>query len=393
MSVYYKWYRSLFGCTRLKIDGEAETVINELSRRHIYFWGTSIDSDGKFTLYGSVLSADKIIQAVTFLGFDVEVIDRKGIPFFFEKYKKRYGIIVGVILAWAILFLSSLTVWEVRVAERSGEDSKEICALLEECGLKMGTFLPSLNVREVENQFLLNNPQYSFLAVNVYGTVANIEVRRASQKTEAEDKSKLCNVIAKKEGVIISVEAYGGTPVVKKGERVSVGDLLISSYMEGSFGVVRYVHAYGKVTATVNYEYKVDIPLKLETTVLTGRETEKTSFRLLCFSGKLYGDEKSPYVKSRVESTKERVCVFGIKLPLEVERLVYYEEEKTEKTITEKEAERKALTDYEQYKARELKGELISEAYEFTLDEEKNVLTLKAVISVAEDIGEKEFIE
>ena len=57
---------------------------------------------------------------------------------------------------------------------------------------------------------------------------------------------------------------HGGSPAVKKGDKVSAGDMLISSFMEGSFGVIRSVHAYGKVMASVNYEYVTEIPFEFE---------------------------------------------------------------------------------------------------------------------------------
>ncbi len=393
MSVYYKWFRGFFGCSKIKIEGMAEKILNVLSEREIYFWGTQVDEDGNLYVFGSVFSAGRIVETALELGLKADVVQRVGLPFVFEKYKKRYGIMVGAVLAWAILFLSSLTVWEVRVASRSGEDPQKICALLEECGLKMGTFLPTLNVRKVENQFLLNNPQYSFFAVNIYGTVANIEIRRASQRGEPEDKSSLCHVVATKDGTIISVEAYGGSPVVKKGERVSAGDMLISSFMEGSFGVVRSVHAYGKVMAAVDYEYVKEIPLDYISTVRTGRETSKTSIRLLCFQGDFYKNEESPYNKTQIVSSRERIDLFGIKLPIEVQKAVYYEEQDEKIILTEKEAEAKAIMDYEMYMEREIKGDIISEAHEVVFDSEKRVVRLKGVFSVVEDIGEKVYLE
>lgn len=393
MSVYYKWFRSFFGCSQIKVTGNAESFINALSQKNIYFWGSKIDENQSLTLYGSVFSAGQIVDTAEKMGYDVDVVQRYGLPFVFEKYKKRYGIMIGAVIAWAILFLTSLTVWEVRVAERSGEDPQKICALLEQCDLKMGTFLPTLNVRAVENQFLLNNPEYSFLAVNIYGTVANVEIRRASEKDDVEDKSKLCDVVAVKEGTVVSVEAYGGSPVVKKGDRVCEGDMLISSYMEGSFGVVRYVHAYGKVLAAVNYEYTVDVPLEYVDMELTGREASKMSFRLLGFEARLFGDENSPYQKCNVISSEERLEIFGIKFPVEIEKSVYYETKAVKKRQSEKEAEIKALKDYESYKAREIKGEIISESYECVFDEEQGVVRLIGVLSVVEDIGEKIFLE
>ncbi len=392
MSIYYKWYVSFFGYSKIKIKGQGEKLLNALLEKKIYFWGTVLEQDGDFSLCGSVLSAGQILDTADELGFETEIIQRKGLPFLFEKYKKRYGIFVGMVLAWAILFLSSLTVWEVRVAERSGEDPAHITALLEECGLSMGTFLPSLNVRAVENQFLLNNPEYSFLAVNIYGTVANIEIRRATKMQEPENKDEICDVVAGSSGTVISVEAYGGFPVVKKGDYVSQGDMLISSLMEGSFGVTRQVHAYGKVIAAVSYEYQVEIPLRYEAVVPTGKETSKTSVNVLCFGADLFLDESSPYEKCTVDSFEKRLDIFGIMLPIQVERAVYREQKTETVNGTPQLAEQKALKDFEDYKKREIKGEILSEATEGVLDSERGVFVFKGFLTVAEDIGIKSYL-
>ncbi len=393
MSVYYKWFRKLFGYSKIKIHAPAEEIINALSEKRVYFWDTQVDENGDVYICGSVFSASEIIDVATSLGFEANPCERVGLPFLFEKYKRRYGIMVGLILAWAIIFLSSLTIWDVRIAERSGEDPEKIKMLLKECGLEMGTFLPTLNVRAVENQFLLNNDEYSFLAVNVCGTVANVEIRRASKKGETEDKSQLCDVVASRDGTIISVEAYGGKPVVKKGDNVSEGDMLISSFMEGSFGVQRAVHAYGKVMAAVGYEYETEISLDGEIVSRTGRKSSKSSVSVLPFKLNLFKDEKSPFQRSDVENVREKVELFGIKLPLEINKTIYYETEKETLKLTRSEAEKRALKDYEMYKSREIKGGILSETYECYFDEEKSLCILKGYLTVEEDIGVKKYWE
>jgi similar to stage IV sporulation protein len=393
MSLYYKGFRRFFGYSKIKISGNADKLLNELVEKKIYFWGTEIDNDGKIYICGSVFSSREILEVSEKLGYETEILLRKGLPFVFEKYKKRYGIFVGMILFWAILFLSSLTVWEVRIAERSGEDPQKIVELLEECGLSMGTFLPSLNVREVENQFLFNNPEYSFLAVNISGTIANVEIRRAIPREDVDKKGDPCNVIAKKEGTVISVEAYGGSPAVQKGDFVSQGDLLISSFMEGSFGVVRSVSAYGKVIAAVSYEYVVEIPLEYETIVPTGREETKTAIKLLCFNANLFFDSEAPFEKCSIESSEKRMKIGEIMFPVQVEKSVYREERIEKASRTKVVAEQKAYDTYENYKSREIKGKILSEATEGEFDENKKAYVLKCFLTVAEDIGEKQPLE
>ncbi len=392
-NVYYGVFRKIFGCSLIEIKcdfGLSSKILNALSEKNVYFWGVSPSEDGGFLIYGSVFSAEHIIETAEKYGAEVLIIKKIGLPFIFDLYKKRYGIFVGIVLAWAILFLSSLTVWEVKVAERSGEDEKKICALLKECGLEMGTFLPTLDVRAVENQFLLNNPEYSFLAVNINGTVANVEIRRATLKADGENKEGVCNVVASKNGTIISVEAFGGAPAVKRGDTVEKGDVLISAFMEGSFGVTRAVHAYGKVEALVEYNYEINIPISQTVSKPTGKKKEKTFVQILCFKFPLFSSEEAPYEKCVAESSSERISIFGIKLPILVEKVIYSETELLETVLSENEVEKIAFRDYELWKKREINGEIVSESVEISeISQNKDGFIIKSRVFVSEDIGEK----
>lgn len=393
MSVYYKWFRNFFGSSLLEIRGEKEKLINVLSEKGIYFWGTEIKEDGSMNINGSVFSAGKIIEEGEKLGCTVSVLKRKGLPFLAEKYKKRYAIMVGVIIAWAFLFLSSLVVWDVQISERSGEDPQKICEYLEKCGLETGTFLPRLNVRAVENQFMIEHSEYSFIAVNVCGTVARVELRRAVKAGDPENLAIPSNVVAQKSGTVISVEAYGGSPAVKSGDVVEEGDLLISSFMEGSFGVQRSVHAYGKVKAAVSYEFETEIPFEYEISSLTGKEETKKNFKILGFNVPFFSDEKTSFEKCVAISEKKRLEIFDIKLPLEVERVEYLEQAKEIIILTENEAEKKALEEFERWKSREIKGEIISEVWDVTFDENGKACKLKASLIVEEDIAKTVLLE
>ncbi len=388
MSVYYKWFRSVFGCSRLEIKGECEKLLNTLAEKGVYFWGTKIKEDGSLNINGSVFSAGKIIEEGEKLGCEVSVLKRIGLPFLAEKYKKRYGIIVGLVVSWAFLFLSSLLVWDVQIAERSNEDPQKICSYLEKYGLETGTFLPTLNVRAVENQFLIEHPEYSFIAVNVCGTVARVELRHALKGGEVENLDVPSNVVAQKSGTVISVEAYGGSPVVKRGDVVEEGDLLISSFMEGSFGVTRSVHAYGKVMASVSYEFEVEIPFEYEVSSLTGREESKMSFQFLGLNVPFFSEENSSFEKCVARSEKKRLEIFGIKLPLELEKVVYFEQEKKNVILSENEVKKKALEEFERWKSREIKGEIISEIADVTFDAEGKTCVIKASLIVEENIAE-----
>ncbi len=393
MSVYYKFYRSFFGFSKMKISGEKEKLLNALAKNEIDFWGAEITEDNALLLYGSVISSGKIIREAENLNCEVEIVQRKGLPFIFDKYKKRYGIFAGIFLAWGIIFFTSLFVWEVNVTATNPEENRKILEGLEKCGLEMGAFLPDIDVRQIENDFLMNNPEYSFLAINICGTVANVEFRHAvdSEKTPSEDS--ICNIVASKRGTIVMVEAYDGSPAVKVGDTVSEGDLLISAYMQGRLGVWRGVHAYGKITAAVYYDFQTEIPLSSAQIFYTGEEKTKSSIKLFAMEADLFLNENSPYEKCEVKSKKEQLSIGKIKLPIIVEKSTYYEQESRPIELTPDEAKLKGDTEFNLWKEREISGKIISEKVNGVFDEEKNAYILSATVTVLEDIGREQVIE
>ena len=80
MSVYYKWFRKVFGCSQIKITCTSEDfsiILDLLNKEKVYFWGVlgneelgGIETnDHTLTadhfLWGSVFSAPEIIAVVT----------------------------------------------------------------------------------------------------------------------------------------------------------------------------------------------------------------------------------------------------------------------------------------------------------------------------------------
>ncbi len=393
MSLYYKFYHSFFGFSKIKIWGEKEKLLNALAKNEIDFWGTEITEDNALLLYGSVISSWKIIKEAENLGCEVEIVKRKGLPFIFEKYKKRYGIFAGILLAWGIIFFTSLFVWEVNVNAQTPEETKKILTGLEKCGLEMGVFLPDIDVRQIENEFLMNNPEYSFLAINIRGTVANVEFRHSVDNEKNPSNDGICNIVASKSGTIVMVEAYGGSPAVKVGDTVSEGDLLISAYMQGRLGVWRGVHAYGKITAAVYYDFQTEIPLSSAQVVYTGEEKTKSTIKLFALETDLFLNEDSPYEKCEIKSSKEQLSIWKIKLPIIVEKSTYYEQVAHPIRLNPDEAKVKSETEFNLWKEREIKGKIISEKVHGVFDEEKNAYVFSATVTVLEDIGKEQAIE
>jgi len=105
-----------------------------------------------------------------------------------------------------------------------------------------------------------------------------VDVRERHVKPEIVQKDIPCDIVAKESGLITSLIAREGQPVVKKDELVEKGDVLIShsipiTYSENS----RHVHASGEVYARVWRTVRTATPLNVLKKHYTGRVRENWS--------------------------------------------------------------------------------------------------------------------
>ena len=112
------------------------------------------------------------------------------------------------------------------------------------------------------------------------GTNVIITLVEAEEKPEIIDKDEYCNIVAAEQGMITKITADTGTSLVKVGDIVKKGDILIGGYMQGKYTDTRYVHAKGEVKAKVWYTKKATSGLTREISEETGSRENKYSINI-----------------------------------------------------------------------------------------------------------------
>ncbi len=115
----------------------------------------------------------------------------------------------------------------------------------------------------MRNHVLLALPEVSWLAVNVRGCVAHVQVVERHRPPKAADRSTVTNIVARRAGLITKVEALEGQAMVLPGATVTEGQLLISGVSETEHIGARFVHSMGSVWARTWYELSVSVPLQI----------------------------------------------------------------------------------------------------------------------------------
>lgn len=315
----------VFGWREIRCDGTAAKTLTD------YLLQNSIPSEIEETGEGTVVrvgraDAKRVVSALRERGIEPSCGDLCGLPAAIPKILRRIGAVLGVLCAVLTFLFARGRVWEVRIKGDGSIDEDEVRSILYVAGLRPGASIRDLSPDGIVTECLLKTNRFSGMNVTVTGTVAEVEWqgRKEEGAVFASPDTECANLIASRDGVIVSVMPTCGTAVVVPGQTVRKGDLLISGVNRG--GTVR---AAGTVLARVSGEFTTTAE-----TVSVNRAIGKR--KPVSFSVRLFG-ERIISLGAAADSTAEREFVLpgGAVLPFSF--CVGYAHTTVEKTVTRSE--------------------------------------------------------
>lgn len=312
----------------------------------------------------------------------LRVLERHGLPFLLQKYHKRLGLALGALIFIVFLFGMGNFIWDIEIQGCEEISEGEILDTLEENGLKIGAFIPSLNARDLERTTLLAVKRLAWIAVNITGSTVTVEIRERTMPPEMYlDDDKPCNIVARATGQILSIDVYEGAGMIKAGDTVMEGDLIVSGIIEDSKGKTQIKHARAQVIARTEYSTQIEVPMTQTVRTPTGESKSRISVKIFTAEVPLYLKKETSqlYELHRVITP---VSFLGFSTPVSIcqEQLCYYQE--NEIVLTEVEAKEQAIQKLAQAEkfmegievlSRELSGKKEGERYLLTASYQCNM--------------------
>ena len=190
----------------------------------------------------------------------LKIIKKRGIPFIFNKYKKRKIFLAFLIFLIFLLGVSSNFIWNIEIIEENQEIVQDLEKDIQEAGLTIGKLKSKVNTKEIINKVRLQREDIAWMGIELKGTNVIVRVVKSTSKPEIIDEEDYCSIVSDKQGIITKINAQNGTIAAKVGDTVNVGTTLINGWMEGKYTGIRYVHAKGEVEAKVWYSETMTIP-------------------------------------------------------------------------------------------------------------------------------------
>lgn len=365
-----------------------ERVLNLCGAQDLAFWDLEWESPTAFTCRLSRRDWKRLREAGKKLDCTFSVVGREGAPYFLLRFRHRQALLIGLVGCALALFLGSFFIWDFQVEGNETVPTERILRALEKNGVGLGTFGLSLDGEDIRNHVLLDVPELIWIAVNVSGCRAEVQVRERTPPPVMIDRREPCNLVARRAGLVKKVQTIGGVSCVIPGSAVTEGQILISGVEDTDTVGARVLAGMGKVEARTWYHLTASMPLTVPEKRYTGRE--KTGVSLIFGSRRIKFFSNSSIEGAEYDKITSRypLSLLGVPLPVTVvvEQWHFYEAVPTARTAAQAEQAAEAILAAQLREMVEPYGEVKSTLCSSRQRGDELVVTLSA--ECLEEIGE-----
>ncbi len=315
----------LRGYVELTVTGAfPERLLNLCAQNRLQFWKLCWIDETSFT-FRIALQDRKRLEGLSQRAMcELHEKGRRGAAAVAERMiRRRWGFVVGVALCFLAVSFLSRFVLVIEVTGNETVPTAVILSQLQRAGVRPGAYGPAIPQKEAANIALLGLPELSYLAINIYGTRAEVVVHEAEKKPELLDENVPTDVVAEADGIIEDIQADTGRAMFQNGDIVAKGEVLISGDLdlkEPEYGTVDFghliVHAAGTVTARTWRTLEETIPLAVQAKEYTGEELTDRAIKILWFDLDFFQNSSISGGRCDKISKTEQLTVFGCPWPV-----------------------------------------------------------------------------
>ncbi|MCI9081210.1 MAG: sporulation protein YqfD [Lachnospiraceae bacterium] len=387
----------LQGYVRVRLFGYApERFLNLCSNHNILIWNLEYREE-QYEFCLSVRGLKRLKPILKKTRTRLVILERTGLPFVMNRYRKRKLFFAGIILCCGLLYTMSLFVWKIEVNGNLHETDSNIIKFLEEKQVYHGLLKSKINCEKIEEELRAAYGDIIWASAKLQGTMLIIDVQenlatnQQMQDSQNRDDTP-SDLVADKEAEIYSILTRLGTPHVEKGMQVKQGDLLVEGRNPvmndaGEVASYQYCVSDADILGITQYTYTDSFSLQYEYKNFSGKDS--TAFGIRLFQGQL----QFPHISHKFREYDTITDEYDVKLgdtfylPLQILRETRREYHTEKKKYTKEEAKQLAKEKLNDF-CKELteKGVQIIENNVMIVTDEKNC-TASGILKVIEPIG------
>ena len=394
------------GYLSIKVWGfSTERFINLCGNHDIFLWNI-INHGDHYTMCISLKGFYQLKAITRKTGTRVVITSRYGLPFLLLKIKKRKIFLAGLLGSFAFWIWMSGFIWNVEIQGNFYVTDDVFNDFLSESGIEAGMKKQHVNIEDLEKSIRNEFDIVTWTSAKIDGTRLVIQVKEndliQNKEEDTSDKNAgekdaqevAYDLIADRDGVIVSIITRSGVPKVSEGDEVKKGDVLVEGcipiYNEDT-SIKRYEYCRADADIILKHSYSIteELKEKYEKKIYTGRKKKRN---YVIFSGTrismpVIGKKYENF--DQLESQKQLCVLGGYKFPVYFGEIITREYVKEEGIYTKQEVKEKFEEKIQKFiQTLEEKGVQIIEK-NVTIKKYKGTWKLKVDFTVTESAGEE----
>ncbi len=335
----------LKGYVRMKIWGVSpERFLNLCSNKNILLWDICKDGD-VYTMCISLSAFLQLRPIARKTGVRVVILQKFGLPFLLPGLLKRKIFIAGLFLCVTFWIVSYRFVWDITLEGNYQITQEVFTDFLASLQVRVGMRKTDLDISALEREIRRAFPEVTWTSARLSGTRLEISIKEndAPMLEEPVPVEGGQNLVSEYAGVITSMIVRSGVPMVKIGDTVEEGTLLVEGRVpiyndDATVREYLYITADADITVEHSITYQDTLPATYIQKFYTGRSFSRPFVRLGGKEIKL--PQERPYlVYDTVTQGHTPMLLEKLSIPLSWGQYVYREYMNVEHEYTLKQAE------------------------------------------------------
>ena len=357
-----KIIRYVKGYIRIRITGySTERFLNACSHRGIILWG--LEPKGRaYEMNISIPGFRKLKPIIRKTGTKVSIVEKSGLPFFLHKYRKRKLFFAGALLSLALVFLMSRYIWNIDIRGNLTYTDETLLRFLASTQVTNGMPVSEVDCARIVKDIRKEYNDIIWVSASIKGTRLMIQVKEnedslpamdeALQETEGEPKAM--DIVADQDCTITKIVPRNGIPMVKEGQEVKAGDILVSGQVpvlddSGCVVAYQYHKADADIQGRTSIEYQDEIGLTYEEKEYADIEKKEYTLKIGSYYARL-GSIRNSYEAWEMYGSVKQLCIGdNFYLPVFYEKRIAKPYRPLEKKYTKNELQRILSTSFQRY--------------------------------------------
>jgi len=233
-----KIIRYIKGYIRIRVIGySAERFLNACSHKGIFLWGLK-PVDGAYEMNITIKGFRQLKPIIRKTGTKVVIVRRFGLPFFLHKYRKRKLFFGGAFLFIVMIIAMSRFIWNIDITGNQSRTDESILEFLGSKNVEDGMPKSDVDCARIVKDIRKEYDDIIWVSASIRGTRLIIQVKenedslpvvnKTEEEKEQEAKENATDIVADQDCVITDIVPRKGIAMVKEGDQVKKGDILIS---------------------------------------------------------------------------------------------------------------------------------------------------------------------